>query len=270
MSSLYWMETLKLTARRRWLAVIPGFILTALLNLSALHSSQSNHQFALNVWDGVFGTLGGWLYFRFVFLLLFVFLVADSVIEDTTSNWVWLTLSRSSSRIGWWTAKVASLFAAGLVYFTLGTAIIFLISLTRLPYATSLSEYATGLSTYGQGLGTMAFPEGTSPLLLCVRFVLYSGLASGIFALIPVTVSLLVRKAYVTFLIPFVWVFLSHLWQTNQLLFRIDLVPRLFYGLYFHSQVGDPVSLPVSLLYLLSVGIGFYLLGAYVVQRTDF
>lgn len=270
MIGLCFAETLKLIGRKRWLAFIPGFALTALLNLSTLSSMQVDYQLTLNVWDGVFGSLGGWLYFRFVLLLLFTFLVADSVLEDTASNWVWLTLPRSLGRGRWWAAKAASLFIAALVYFALGTIIVFLVSLIRLPYAPALSPFATGSSTYGQGLGIMVFPEGASPWLLSIQFVLYSAFACGVFALIPVTVSLVIRNAYVAPLIPFVWVFLSHLWQSNRLLFRVDLIPRLFYGMYFHPHATVPMSISSSLLCLASVGVGFYLLGTYAVRATDF
>lgn len=269
MIGMCWTETLKLIGRRRWLAIFPASVLAALLNLSTLHC-QTEHRSVLNVWDSVFGTLGDWISFRFIFMLLFIFLVADCVLEDVASNWAWLTLSRSPSRHAWWTAKVVSLFIAGLVYFSLGAIIILLFSLTQFPYAADLSPYATGLSNYGQGLGTMAFPNGTNPWLLCVQFVLYSTFACGVFALIPVTISLVIRKDYVAPLIPFVWLFLSHLGQTNRLLARIDLILRMFYASYFHSRLTAPISLSGSLFYLSSVGIGLYLVGVYVVQRADF
>lgn len=195
--------------------------------------------------------------------------MTDSVIEDISSNWVWLTLSRTSGRLRWWTAKVISLFTAGLIYFLLGLIIVFLVSLFWLPYEPALSKFAIVSSNYSQGVGPLVLPAGTSPFVLCGQFLLYSAFAVSIFVLIPVTLSLVIRQAYLVLLIPFTWVFLSHFLQ-NPFLFRIDLIPRLFYGIYFSSGGGPPMDLSISLLYLSLVGIGFYSVGAYIVNKVDF
>lgn len=270
MIRLWWAETVRLVGRKRWLALFPAFILATLVSLSTLHSLQLDIQLDVNVWDGVFGTLFSWLYFRFIILLLFIFLVTDSVLEDIASNWVWLTLSRSSGRLRWWTAKVISLFTAGLIYFLLGLIIVFLVSLFWLPYEPALSQFAIAPSNYSQGVGPIVLPAGTSPFVLCGQFLLYSAFAVSIFVLIPVTLSLAIRQAYLVPLIPFTWVFLSHFWLSNRFLFRIDLIPRLFYGVYFSSGGAPLMDLSASLLYLSLVGIGFYSLGAYMVNRVDF
>jgi len=76
-----------------------------------------------------------WLYFRFIILLVFVFLTADTLVQDTSSNWSWLVLPRTNSRLRWWTAKVLSLFSAALIYFIIGFLVVFAICATQLPYA---------------------------------------------------------------------------------------------------------------------------------------
>ena len=266
MIGLWWSETLRLIGRKRWLAVFPAFALAAVMNLSTLQT----YQLELNIWDGVFGTLAHWLYFRFIFLLLFAFLTADSVILDINSNWAWLVLSRAAGRVRWWTAKVASLFSAALIYFLLGLIIAFLVSACQLPYAPDFSQYATDLSPFSQGLGPLRFPVEANPLMLVVQLVLYSAFAVTVFMLIPVTISMVVRQAYVAPLIPFAWVFLSHFWQTSRLLFSIDLIPRLFYGAYFSYMSSQVIHLPTSLLYLALVGMVCYCAGIHIVRKVDF
>lgn len=133
-------------------------------------------------------------------------------------------------------------------------------------------QLATNPSDFLYQVGTIVVPAGVSPFLLSGQFVLYSALAWGAFALIPVTLSLVVRKVLLVPLIPFMWVFMSHFWQSNRFIFKIDLIPRLFYGIYFESRPGSSIliSLPSSLLYLSTVGIGLSLVGAYIVRRVDF
>jgi len=267
---LWWMETIKLVCRKRWLAVLPAFALVAFLNIDYLLSYQHNYQLHLNIWDGVIGTFFNHLYFRFVILLLFVFLVTDSVIGDVASNWVWLTLNRCSNRCQWWTAKVASVFTAGLIYTLLGVVIVLFVALLSLPYETTLSRFATDPSSFFITLGTYVIPPGTNPFILCAKLVLYTAFAISIFALIPVTLSLILRKAYLVPMIPFAWVFLSHFLSSNRIYFQIDLIPRLVYGGYFYSKGVQPFSLSISLLYLSTVGLGLWCLGAYILRKIDF
>lgn len=272
---LWWMETIKLVFRKRWLAVFPAFALVAFLNIDYLLGYQLNYQIQnyhlhLNIWDGVIGTFFNYLYFRFVILLLFVFLVTDSVIGDIASNWVWLTLNRCSNRYQWWTAKVASVFTAGLIYTLLGMVIVFFVSLLSLPYETSFSRFATNPPSFFITLGTYVIPPGTNPFVFCAKLVLYTAFAISIFALIPVTLSLILRKAYLVPMIPFGWLILSHFLNSNRTYFQIDIVPRLVYGAYFYSQVARPLSFSISLLYLSIVGIALWFLGAYILSRTDF
>ena len=264
MMGLWGSETMRLIGSRRWLAVLPAFALAAVMNLATLYQHQ------VNIWDGVFGTLGDWLFFRFILLLLFIFLTADTVIRDINSGWSWLTLARTEGRVRWWTAKVASLFTAALLYFLLGLIIVFLVSAYRLPYAASFSQYATGLSSFSQGLGPLRFPETANPLILSGQLVLYSAFAVTIFVLIPVTISMVIRKAYVASLIPFAWVFLSHFAQTNRLWFSLDLIPKLFFGCFHSPRSALLIQYSTSLLYLVLVGSACYYADVYVVRRTDF
>jgi len=103
-----------------FLAVFPAFALATLLALANLLPYFRAYNVQTNVWDGVFGTMADWLYFRFIILLVFVFLTADTLVQDTSSNWSWLVLPRTNSRLRWWTAKVLSLFSAALIYFIIG------------------------------------------------------------------------------------------------------------------------------------------------------
>lgn len=269
MIGLWRSETLRLIGRRRWLAALPAFALAAILNLSDLQTAQA-YQLKLNIWDGVFGTLTNWLYFRFIILLLFVFLTADSVIQDIDNNWAWLVLPRANNRVRWWTAKVASIFSAALIYFLLGLIIVFIVSAFELPYAPGFSQYATGQSLLTSGLGPLRFPAEANPLILACQLLLYSSFAVTVFMLIPITISMVIRKAYIAPLIPFAWIFLSNFWQTNNFLFSIDLIPRLFYGSYFASLSSHAIHLSTSLIYLSLVGIGCYCIGIYIVRKADF
>lgn len=119
-------------------------------------------------------------------------------------------------------------------------------------------------------MGTYVIPQGTNPFLLCTKLVLYTSFAISIFALIPVTLSLIVRKAYLVPMVPFVWIFLSQFLMSNPTYFQIDLIPRLIYGAYYYSGQIQPLSLTGSLLYLSIVGIGLWCGGAYVLSRVDF
>jgi len=101
-------------------------------------------------------------------------------------------------------------------------------------------------------------------------YCFYSAFSSAIFMMIPVTISIVVRQGYVALLIPFVWIFLSMFWQTNNFIFSIDLIPRLFYGSYFSSLSSRVINLSTSLIYLSLVGIACYLAGGYMIKRTDF
>lgn len=83
----------------------------------------------VNVWDGIFGTFFHYVYFRFIILLLFVFLATDSISGDISSKWTYLTLSRCSNRSQWWLSKVARIYTAALIYSTVGVLIVFLIRL---------------------------------------------------------------------------------------------------------------------------------------------
>jgi len=208
--------------------------------------------------------------FRFIILLVFVFLTADTLVQDTSSNWSWLVLPRTNSRLRWWTAKVLSLFSAALIYFIIGFLVVFAICAMQLPYAGNFSEYATRGSEFNAGVGTLKFPAGATPFVLSAKMIFYSAFSSAIFMMIPVTISIVVRQGYVALLIPFVWIFLSMFWQTNNFIFSIDLIPRLFYGSYFSSFSSRVINLSTSLIYLSLVGIACYLAGGYMIKRTDF
>lgn len=270
MIRLWWNETLRLVWCKRFLAVFPAFALATLLALANLLPYFRAYNVQVNVWDGVFGTMADWLYFRFIILLVFVFLTADTLVQDTSSNWSWLVLPRTNSRLRWWTAKVLSLFSAALIYFIIGFLVVFAISATQLPYAPNFSKYATQGSSFNAGVGTLKFPEGANPFVLSAKMILYSAFSSAIFIMIPVTISIVVRQGYVALLIPFVWIFLSMFWQTNNFIFSIDLIPRLFYGSYFSSFSSRVINLSTSLIYLSLVGIACYLAGGYMIKRTDF
>lgn len=269
MIGLWWVDTVKLIGRRRWLAVPLAFALVGIMNIGGVLSCM---QVSVNIWDGVLGSLGSWLFFRFIILLLFVFLTTDTVLDDIMGNWAWLTLPRSPGRIKWWTVKVVSLFTASVFYFFVGTLVLLLISGACLPYEPTLSQFACGQSYYSQGLPPLAFPADANPIWLITQFVLYSALAAGAFALIPVTLSLVIRKSYVVALIPTAWIFLSHFWQSNRFFFRLDLIPRLFYGVHFMSTSGsyESITFGGSLLYILLVICACYSIGALVVRKADF
>jgi len=72
--------------------VFPAFALATFLALGNLLPHFRAYNVQANVWDGVFGTMADWLYFRFIILLVFVFLTADTLVQDTSSNWSWLVL----------------------------------------------------------------------------------------------------------------------------------------------------------------------------------
>jgi len=124
MIRLWWNETLRLVWCKRFLAAFPAFALATLLALANLLPYFRAYNVQTNVWDGVFGTMTDWLYFRFIILLVFVFLTADTLVQDTSSNWSWLVLPRTNSRLRWWTAKVLSLFSAALIYFIIGFLVV--------------------------------------------------------------------------------------------------------------------------------------------------
>jgi len=155
MIRLWWNETLRLVWCKRFLAVFPAFALATLLALGNLLPYFRAYNVQTNVWDGVFGTMADWLYFRFIILLVFVFLTADTLVQDTSSNWSWLVLPRTNSRLRWWTAKVLSLFSAALIYFIIGFLVVFAICAMQLPYAGNFSEYATRGSEFNAGVGTL-------------------------------------------------------------------------------------------------------------------
>lgn len=147
-----------------------------------------------------------------------------------------------------------------------------LISGVWLPYEPTLSQFACGQSYYSQGLPPLVFPANANPIWLIMQFALYSALAAGAFALIPVTLSLMIRKSYVVALIPTAWIFLSHFWQSNRFFLRPDLIPRLFYGVHFISTGGshESITFAGSLLYILLVICAWYSIGALVVRKADF
>jgi len=97
MIRLWWNETLRLVWCKRFLAAFPAFALATLLALANLLPYFRAYNVQTNVWDGVFGTMTDWLYFRFIILLVFVFLTADTLVQDTSSNWSWLVLPRTNS-----------------------------------------------------------------------------------------------------------------------------------------------------------------------------
>lgn len=264
---LWWMDTIKLVLRKRWLTVIPAFALIAFIDISNLHSYPQLH---FNIWDGVLGVFFSYVYFRFVILLLFVFLVVDSVSMDIVSNWVWLTLNRCPNRYQWWTAKISSVFTAAFIYTMLGIVTVFLTSLLSLPFETTFSRFATDPSNLFLTLGTYVIPQGTNPFVLCIELVLYTAFSISIFALIPITLSLILRKDYLVPIIPLAWIFLSQFLLSNPTYFQIDLIPRLMYGAYYYSGQVYPLSLTGSLLYLSVVGIALWYGGAYILSRVDF
>jgi hypothetical protein len=271
MIGLWWAETLRLIGRRRWLLAVPAFALVATLAMDYQCCIWMDYSVQPNVWDGVFATLFNWLYFQFIILLVFAFLSSDSVLQDVSSNWTSLTLPRSRGRLRWWTAKVLSLFTASLVYWLLGLVVVFLLSLIWFPYEPGFSQLAVNPSDFMRTVGTIVIPLGLSPQLLCVQFLLYSTLALGVFTLILVTITLVARQTYLVAFIPFSWVAMSFLWQTNRILFQVNLIPRLFFGMYYQSRSGSAqlISLPSSLLYLLLVGVGCYGAGALLAKRAD-
>ena len=98
MIGMWKMETVKLVRRKRWLTIIPAFLLASLLRIDSISAYE---QLDVNVWDGIFGTFFHYVYFRFIILLLFVFLATDSISGDISSKWTYLTLSRCSNRSQW-------------------------------------------------------------------------------------------------------------------------------------------------------------------------
>ncbi len=148
------METVKLLWRKRWLAIIPAFLLASLLRI-------------------------------------------DSISGDISSKWTYLTLSRCSNRSQWWLSKVASIYTAALIYSAVGVLIVFLVSLTQLPYGGTLSAFATNPPDLFKAIGTYVIPKNMNPFVLTGQLVLYTSFALGTFCIIPVFLSMIIPKTHI-------------------------------------------------------------------------
>ncbi|HON87622.1 MAG TPA: hypothetical protein PKU68_05340 [Bacillota bacterium] len=267
MIGMWKMETVKLVRRKRWLTIIPAFLLASLLRIDSISAYE---QLDVNVWDGIFGTFFHYVYFRFIILLLFVFLATDSISGDISSKWTYLTLSRCSNRSQWWLSKVASIYTAALIYSTVGVLIVFLVSLTQLPYGGTLSAFATNPPDLFKAIGTYVIPKNMSPFVLTGQLILYTSFALGTFCLIPVFLSMIIPKTHIGPTVSLVWIFVSQFFQNNHVYMRLDIMPRLLYGAFFYPDALVSFSLNSSLVYLLIVAVGFSCAGVYLVRKADF
>ncbi len=267
MIGMWRMETIKLVRHKRWLAVIPAFLITTFISLDNLCAYP---KLELNVWDGIFSTFFNYVYFRFIVLLVFVFLVTDTITGDISSKWVYLTLSRCSDRAKWYITKVASIYSAALIYSLLGVSIVFLASLTKLPYAGSLSAFSTNPPDLFKAMGTYVIPKGGNPFTLTAQLILYTSFSLGTFALIPVTLSVIIPKGQIGMIFSLIWIFISQFFQSSRTWMKIDIIPRLVYGAFFYPDALLDFSVSGSLLYLFAVAIGSSIIGIWFVRKADF
>lgn len=179
-------ELVRLLIRRRWLVVVPAFALMAWLGVDNLAGPASLGA-RVNVWDGMLATFSNTPVYLTLGVTLFVFLVGDCVLADRSSPYAWVVLPRARSRSRWWTAKVAAVVLAALVYVLLGVFTTLSISaLCLLPLEGRFSPYALG-----EGLPRLyGAVRPDAPAAFLPVFVLFTAFGLGSFALVPVVLTM--------------------------------------------------------------------------------
>jgi len=231
MSGLHWAEFVRLVVRRRWLLALPVFALMGYIGIDHLYSPASAGV-PVNVWDGLLATFfDSWL-FRCVFVVLFVILVGDSVLVDRSSGYLWMTLSRTSCRRHWWTAKVTAILGAAGVYVFVGMLVVLVVACCRLlPLTAHFSPYALA---GGRVVGFAVRPQ--APGLFLPAFWLYTAFALGVFVLIPVTLSLLWPRPFVPLGATIGWIIVSCVTPHYRIVVAWDPLWRTMYHWHFHHD----------------------------------
>lgn len=262
-------ESINLLFQRSWLAIFPVLIIITFFNIDNVRWNAYGHHLTANIWDGPASVLFDANYFLFAVVLMFVVIVGSSLIRDMDTGYQMVVLTRTR-RISWLNAKIGAIFFSAVVYVFMVLLVMLVFSAFFLPWEFSFSQFATSNSLSQRYF--YHFSSAVSPLSFFAALWVYTAFAFTVFMLIPLVLSLMTRHKQVAMIIPLVMLILTRLgWAFLPYSYlQYDLGTRLAFTIHYTPMAAVPFTLSSSLIYLGVVCLVSWLIGVFLVRRSDF
>lgn len=240
------LELKRLLTSRRWIPVLIVLSLGAIKATDQLVRYSHVIRKSSNLWDSYFAFYGSWSnqYLSLVVPILFILLVGDILIKDTSSGYSQLVLVRMNNKGTFWFSKCVAIFVVALCF----SFVIFLLAILSgvvrgLPFSLSLSPLA--LSMQAPDLNTMAhwnvidavihpFVHPVSPLLHSGIIISTVSMAYTLLALIGVVLGIYAT----TFFAPLAMIVFTQIIIQNYGLF-MPSAKLISIVIYFINMVTD-------------------------------
>jgi len=257
----------------RWLAVPPVFFVAGWLgadNAEYDYATQAPRD--ANLWDGPLTMMTDPTLVALAFLLGFAIVAGDLYVRDRASGTAAMTLVRSRSRSGWWTAKVLTLAPLALVFSLLALLSALAAAAVRLPVSPDWSP----ASQIPWGSQSSLYPSVQSlpPPLFLLLVALYTALVLWAVGALVLAVSALYPRLLTPLTVALVWGLagtgLVSSLASREGLGRLDPAYHLSYVIHFGHGLGFEATPWSASLAVVLVAIASALLaGAWSLHRTD-
>lgn len=264
-------DTVRALGTRRWLAVPVVMFLAGIVALDRIEFDyRAQRPRDVNVWDAPLAMMADPALVVFVLILGFVFVTGDLYVRDRASGTAAMTLLRSNSRAGWWSAKVISLGALALVYSVVAFLCILAVSAINLPFSLGASPAAQ----VPWGSEDALYPrfEAMPVPLFLLLVVLYTALALWAVGTVVLGISLLLPHPIVPLAAGLLWVMTAWLlWPLGgrQGIGTLDPIYQVTYVFHFGNEILDALPWTTSFAVVAGTLILVLTLGAWRLRETD-